>query len=75
MRRGAQGSLLKIIPMRARDPPQNPPTSSPFDSPSIKRGPLDPPCIQLEIKIIPTRPALSDAFASFRNHRVSRHAY
>lgn len=39
MRRGAQGSLLKIIPMRARDPPQNPPTSSPFDSPSIKRGP------------------------------------
>lgn len=62
MRCGAQGSLLKIIPIRARDPPQNPPTSSPFDSPSIKRGLLDPPWIQLKIKIIPARPVLSDAF-------------
>jgi len=62
MHRGAQGSLLKIIPIRARDPPQNPPTSSPFDSPSIKRGLLDPPWIQLKIKIIPARPVLSDAF-------------
>lgn len=60
-----QGSLLKIIPMRA-GPSPNPPTSSPFDSPSIKRGLFDPPWIQLEIKIIPACPrrfpTLSRAF-------------
>lgn len=52
--------------MRA-GPSPDPPTSFPFDSPSIKRGPHDPPCIQLEIKITPCRrarrfPTLSRAF-------------
>lgn len=66
--RSAQGSLLKIIPVQ-EGPSLDPPTSSPFDSPSIKRVPHDPPWIQLEIKINPVCacmcvrfPTLSRAF-------------